>query len=286
MNAVFSETAPTPGAIAVDKIKKFGWNTQTNMSGTIKFLHKSQIKVDTTYQRELCLRNVRQIAREWDWSLFGRLTVGERADGSFFVCDGQHRLAAALNRSDIQQIPCEVFQSSGPAEEARIFLGMNTTHNIVTKIQLFKALVAVGDPVATAVQSTVNELGLTVPKKSGGNQPSRISCVAALMRAWELDPIGAETSLRVAKKVAVDSSITNELFRGIFTLHRKLKAIGDSILNHTEKLISSGHAAIMGSIRNHVMLMGVGGERAFAAGVLAVINKNKRKKIEIDGLTF
>lgn len=286
MNTVFSETAPTPGATAIDKIKKFGWNQQTNKSGAVEFIHKSQIKVDTTYQREINISNVRKIAREWDWSLFGIITVGQRSDGSYWVCDGQHRLAAAMNRSDVQMVPCEIFQSSGPAEEAGTFIGRNGTHLMVSRIALFKAMVVIGDPIATAIQTKLNDLLLTIPNHSGGNNPNKISCIAALMKAWEIDPKDAEVSLCLSRKIAIEQGITNDLFRGIFYLQRKLKSIGDTITNHTGKLLSAGHTAIMHSIRNHVMLMGTGSDRAFAAGILAVINKGKHKKIEIDGLTF
>jgi hypothetical protein len=47
---------------------------------------------------------IRQIARHWDWDLCLPLVVSRRADGSLYVIDGQHRLAAARIRGDIDHL--------------------------------------------------------------------------------------------------------------------------------------------------------------------------------------
>ncbi|NCC47398.1 MAG: hypothetical protein EOM16_10305 [Bacteroidia bacterium] len=287
MNTVFKEVAPTPNGPDIDKIEKFGWNTETGeLIGSYGFVHKRDINVDMTYQRHPKISSVRRISREWNWESLGVLYVGKRIDGRFYIIDGQHRLAAALNRSDVELLPCIIYQSSGPRFEAKMFLEINRKSRRVSPNETFKTNLVIGDPISTAIKRVADDLGIHVKEKSGGSSPRKISCIDTIVSAWKTNPTAAEKCFRLASAIAIDTAITKDLFLGLFTLNKKLEAIEDEVFNYSQRLIQAGHAEIMLSIRKYNTLLNKGGENTYASGILSVINKHRRNKIKVEGLVY
>src|SRR4051812_44439221 len=115
---VSQELAPSPNGRSVSKVEKFGWII-VDKRGVAMDIPKCSLHVDKSYQRDaLGSSKILRIAREWSWIACGRLIVGIRPDGSYVVIDGQHRKLAADKRSDIADLPCEVFEVLGPSQEA------------------------------------------------------------------------------------------------------------------------------------------------------------------------
>ena len=65
------------------------------------------------------------MADGWDWGFVRVLSVSHR-DNKYYVFDGEYRPLAAKKRSDIQKLPCPVFEGMSLADEANAFLGLNT----------------------------------------------------------------------------------------------------------------------------------------------------------------
>lgn len=284
------ESAPLPGtSVRVDKIQKFNWNTETGELGHNAMMDKWEINIDSSYQRNIYDGRVSTIAKNWRWEAFGRLLVGRRTDGRLFIVDGQHRLLAARKRSDIKELPCVVFNSRGSDHEADVFLVTNTARGPMTILQKFKALLIIGDPIAMAIKDTADALGLIIPEKSGGRKRQmgkdlNLNCIESIMVAWRINPQDAERCLVLCKEISNGYAITKDMFSGVFHLNQKMKKIGDSIFNHREKLKASGYVEIMSTIKNQQIILGYGGYLVAAAGVLAVINKSKRKKVIVEEL--
>ncbi|WEK43618.1 MAG: ParB N-terminal domain-containing protein [Candidatus Sphingomonas colombiensis] len=121
-----------------------------------------QLGIDPLYQRQLDQRShqlIARIAAGWDWNLFQPLVVARRPDGALFVVDGQHRLAAAKARGDIQQLPCVIFASAAPAEEADVFVKLNQERRPLTAFALYNAAIATGDPAVIALDAIIRETG-------------------------------------------------------------------------------------------------------------------------------
>ena len=285
------ESAPVPGTnIRTDKIQKFNWNTQIGELGSNAMIDKWEINIDTSYQRNILDSRVLTIAKNWQWEAFGRLLVGNRSDGGRFIVDGQHRLLAARKRSDIKDLPCVVFNSRGSKHEADVFLVSNTLRGPMTALQKFKALLIIGDPVAIGIKDAADSLGLTIPEKSGGRrknplgEESSLNCIEALVNAWRTNAKDAERCLVLCKEISKEYAITKDLYEGVFYLNQKMKKIGDFVYNYRDKLIACGYVSIVSTIKNQQIILGYGGYRVSASGLLAVINKNKRKKIIIEEL--
>jgi hypothetical protein len=126
-------------------------------------IHKHDLNIDHTYQREnVIISKVQQIQASWSWIGCGTILVALRHDGSYWVMDGQHRVLAARNRSDIDELPCLVFAVESKTDEAAGFLVANTQRKPVTAIAKYKAMVLTNDPTAMAVDEVLRRLGLEV----------------------------------------------------------------------------------------------------------------------------
>lgn len=156
---------------------------------SIEWVPPAELEIDPGYQRSIefaaSQRQVRKIAERWDWDLFGMLLVSRRPDDRMFVVDGQHRLAAARLRGDIDMLPCSIARRAGPAEEARLFIAANRTRRTVATLDDFHAAVAAGDPESLLIQKLVVGAGLKVGRHpdAKGYGPNEVGYIAGLRKA-------------------------------------------------------------------------------------------------------
>lgn len=122
-------------------------------------IHVNELQVAEAYQRTIVPAQVKRIARELDADAFGSLTVGERADGSLWVVDGLQRVTAA-KQIGIEMVPCDVFMSSGPEHEARVFRLKNKHRTNVSATALFRAQLTEGDPQSVEIAEVIRAAGL------------------------------------------------------------------------------------------------------------------------------
>jgi hypothetical protein len=132
------------------------------------------LRIDEAYQRVISGKQsqslIREIAENWDWRLCAPLTVSHRADEAgemaFFVIDGQHRLAAAEMRGDIEELPCIISVFGGFEEEALAFIAINTARRQVTALDKYHARVAAKEPLALKIKAAVADADLSVARNS------------------------------------------------------------------------------------------------------------------------
>lgn len=142
------------------------------------------LNIDTTYQA-LAPRNprlIKEIARQFDLAVFGRLRVVRRANGSLFVVDGRHRLEGAKLAGRLF-VPCDIYNVHDRKREIEIFLACNTRIRKVPQGMLFMAEVAAGDQEAVALNRLVQEAGLAIVDANTAKQEfavPKIACIAAL----------------------------------------------------------------------------------------------------------
>lgn len=139
-----------------------------------------QLVVDDAYQRVLDEARVERIAEEFDPALLGTLEVSTR-NGKAAVFDGQHRLAA-LRRRGASTAPCLVHDGLTVAEEAALFVALQTQRKPLRPLDRFKARLVAGDPDAIDIKAVVEQHGYTVGE--GGDHPHSIGAVTALDRAY------------------------------------------------------------------------------------------------------
>jgi hypothetical protein len=141
------------------------------MPPSIENRHPSELRIDDSYQRSIDTRPsqtlIERIARKWDWRMCLPLVVSKREDGSLYVIDGQHRLAAAQLRGDIPFLPCCVSVYGSVADEAAMFVAMNRARRQINRLDDFHAAQAGGDTEALTIARIVQSVGFTVSRKTG-----------------------------------------------------------------------------------------------------------------------
>jgi hypothetical protein len=153
---------------------------------SIEWRALTELAIDEAYQRDANRRAVLAIAKAWDWRLCAPLTVARRGDpASFFVIDGQHRLEAARLRGDIAHLPCLVSAFESVAEEAGMFVEINTRRQKVSPLETFRAELAAGDAKAQQVARIVANAGLHIARHSNPNswKPGHISAIQGIKGA-------------------------------------------------------------------------------------------------------
>jgi hypothetical protein len=152
----------------------------------LQYCSPDQLQIDESYQRSLDAGGsqalIRRIAVHWDWGLCQPLFVARRGDGVLYVVDGQHRLAAAKLRGDIWQLPCVVASFEDGASEAAAFVALNQQRRPLSKLQLFKAAVASGDPEALTIVRACEDAGLRISSSSNldASPPGSLSNIGGL----------------------------------------------------------------------------------------------------------
>jgi hypothetical protein len=136
---------------------------------SIEWVSVDDLLVDGDYQRSIesdpSRRLIASIAAHWDWRLCMPLAVSRRNEGRF-VIDGQHRLAAAKMRSDIQHLPCCIASYEGAADEAAMFVAANRARRAISRLDDFHAALIAGDEDAIEVSRVVQASGLKVSRQT------------------------------------------------------------------------------------------------------------------------
>ena len=180
------------------------------------------LRIDASYQRgmeEPVSQNlIARIARGWNWDLCQPLTVSRRANGHLYVIDGQHRLAAARRRGDIAELPCVVVNYADAAAEAASFVAINQQRKALSKLDLFRAAVASGQPRALAISRALAKAGLSIAPHSNFTcwKPGAVLFIGGIERAWERNG----EAIAVAALNALAAAFAGQVLRYGGTLYR------------------------------------------------------------------
>lgn len=167
-------------------------NPQQGIRPSLEFRRIPDLLIDDSYQRSIetgpSQSLVRRIAVNWDWSLCQPLVVARRDDGSLWVIDGQHRLAAARLRNDLYDLPCVVVPSRSPADEAAAFVALNQERRPLSKMDVFRAALEAGDEQAGIIQAAMDAHGYSLAKSTNPDtwKPLQITNVGGLQRCLAL----------------------------------------------------------------------------------------------------
>lgn len=255
---------------------------------TYMTINKHLLHVDLDYQREQTSREkVLKIAREFNWSDFGTLTVGcrglpEDESSKYWIIDGGHRWRAALNRDDIADLPCMVMLTEGVADEAMTFVRTNTLVSNVSAFHRLRALHTAKDPFALKVYEILDRHGYRVSKSKETKRSVR--GVEFFMRAVAMDARSADRTLELCAYIAEpEESIPKSVMAGVYYLISKESAVGADITTgaHREKLKMVGLANLAIATMREKHLVGKGGDRVDGNAILDVLNKGRRNKLTL-----
>ncbi|MFJ8573583.1 DUF6551 family protein [[Kitasatospora] papulosa] len=120
-----------------------------------------------------------KLARIWDPEVLLVATVSKREDGKYYLIDGQHSTAVAVEKEGPEFLrDCMVYENLDAEMEAKLFLSANRDRKPVKPYDNFRVAITASDPLATRVQDEVKSCGLEV---AAGTSPNRVGAVQALM---------------------------------------------------------------------------------------------------------
>lgn len=167
-----------------------------------------------TYQREVAPHRAARIAAEFNQAKLGVLVVNRRADGTYTILDGQHRLAA-IRILGIPDARCIVMDGLSEAEEADYFRFQNENVRSLTYYDLYNAGVCAGDLHYTTMRDILAKHGYRV-RKSG--RPNGIAAVEALTKIVQLYGFEALENLLALTRATWPNDVTavrRELLAGL-----------------------------------------------------------------------
>ncbi len=265
-----------------DKVTRYNW-TVRNAPGEFLMIHKNELEVDPAYQRNrINQRRVDALTRAWDWIACGCLVVALRDDNKWFVVDGQHRKLAADQRSDIQELPCLVFETAHRREEAASFLAINQGRVGVGSVDRYRAQLLSGDKTATAVETLLQSTGHRAGEKASART---VSCVQCLYR------LAADDQPRLARlwpllvELHPDGPMSELVIKALWMVDRWLDERSVTQPPYREKLVVIGGQGLHQEIRREMAMIGQTGPRVGACAVAKYLNKQRmpaRFKIELN----
>ena len=143
----------------------------------LQLIPATDLKVDTRAQRAMDDRHMESLKNSFDVRKVGAVIVSERSDGSRYILDGQHRIFGAQGCGFDGGIPAIVHRGLTLAEEAELFLALNS-NKAVPLMEKFKTRVTAGDKQASAVNHIVEDEGFSVGQAARSDHS--ISAVAQL----------------------------------------------------------------------------------------------------------
>lgn len=177
----------------------------------------SSIDVDYTYQRELDRKRVAKMVAEYDPSLIGVIEVSKRADDTYRVIDGQHRLfvvRAAHQLGTKAHIACNVHTGLTPEQEAQLFFDIDSKRRRLTGWDRWNARRGAGEQIVMDIERLAREHGLTIDPAP---RERHLRCVGACEKLVDLaglDVLDETLRLAVAAYAGVPDSLRAEIVHG------------------------------------------------------------------------
>lgn len=259
-----------------DKVGLYGWKI-TDAPGALSNLNKTLLQIHPAYQRAATDDKINGIASKWSWVACGALIVGKR-NKDFWVIDGQHRLLAALKRSDIKTLPCLVFQTSSVSQEAQGFLDANTARRPVATLDKYRAALAASDPLALVVDAMLQKLGIAVTLSL--HKAHTLKCIGFILTRAKEDPFALEEVLVAAMEICGTAPLHERALASLWYLHRNAEVdLSDKRLR--ARLKAMGSENILNAAAKAAAYYANGGMRVWAEGVLNEVNRGLRNKISL-----
>ena len=244
-------------------------------------LRVDQLLVDHSYQRTLLTdHTVMRIARFFNWTMFGSLSVMKRGD-KHYVTDGQHRLEAVKLRGDIDHVPCVIHESESLEDEAKAFVGLNTKRKVVCAIDKYRALLVSGDPEVCEINKRLVKEGFSI---GTGDTCNTVSFVSCLMGTWRGNKNMAIDSLVMQREIMLANSeehkgLDNRVHQGIYLIGSRIDV---PLLSLVQKFNRWPQAKYLANIK--LVAIEHGGDvshQAQCAGVLKCLNHGLRNRIAL-----
>jgi hypothetical protein len=246
----------------------------------LRWIPLGKMKVSERAQREQKSHRVNHLIAHFDLDKLGKFTVSERPDGFFYVIDGQHRLAAMLEKgyTEIDEVQCWVYTGLTEGQEAEEFLGLNDVLT-VDSMTKFKVGVEAKRTVETDIDRIVRLQELVVsPQKVNG----AISAVDTLRRIYTRSgPKVLRRTLIIVRDSYGNPGLLANVLEGVgLVCHRWGDELDDQRLIKSLSTVHAGVSGILGRAEQLKMSTGARKGHCVAAAVVEVYNRSKGPKLQ------
>lgn len=147
-------------------------------------LRPSQIRVDELYQRDLDVKRVDRIVKEFNGDTFNEPKISCRS-GIYWVFDGQHSIAAwrKLHNGEDEPIQCKVFKGMTWVDECEAFIRQNGISKDPTTNQKLRAAYNEKRPDVLSMVQGAELVGFVVDF-SASKIDNRIVATSTLFKAY------------------------------------------------------------------------------------------------------
>ncbi len=263
------------------KIERYGWKSLDGGPGQMLWIEKEKLLVDHAYQRsEVSEPKVLRIASEWSWMACGVILVARR-DGRLYVYAGQHRVLAAMRRSDITKMPCMVFDVVEAKQEAIAFLREGANRKPLTAADKFKAAVMAEDEASVFVSQLIESAGRVASTTTG---PGTVRCVALLQHHAKNNSDDLKRLWPLVVEVCKGNPLHERILDGLMYIELRMPD-GQSLTDRiwSDRLRKIGYEVLLISAARMSAAYSVGGAKIWAQGMLEAINKGLRNRLVIRG---
>lgn len=152
------------------------------------------LDLKSEFQRPLDKNRVKKIQEAWNADLWDMPIVNIHPDTfDMSLVDGQHRVAAAVaTLTEDTMVECRITHVADPG---RLFVAINTSKRRVSALDIFKALVDAGDPVAMSTAALAGKHGFRVVH---GSEARIINAARILQNLYSLDVKALDKTLETA----------------------------------------------------------------------------------------
>lgn len=262
------------------KVDRYRW-IMKDTPGTQMAINKMELRVNPEYQRHLVIDKVVKMAASWSWIACNVITVGMR-EGVCWVVDGQHRVAAAMRRSDITELPCIVFELEAVQDEARGFLNINDLRKSMTSVDRLRASAVAGDEAAKQFEALCTRLGLTLARN--GNSPGTIKAAGWGMKRMAEDPVATTIVMELAAELCAADNlpVRDRLLGGLWHIHKHCTVnLTDARLR--KRIKDRGGKLLYDETVKASAFYARGGDRIWAIGMMNAINKGLQVRFTMRG---
>lgn len=154
------------------------------------------LRTDRSYQREIKQDLIQTIRNNWHDIAAGAIILSRRKDGSLWIVDGQHRVAAA-QMLKMTRLPAIIIEGLTIEQEAELRIEL-TTRKSDTPGEKFKARLVANEPKALSILEIASSLDVKIAldRQKGDS----VNALSALEYIWDVDKgVTLKTILKIIK---------------------------------------------------------------------------------------
>lgn len=267
----------------LDKIDRYQWSREIGPEGEFHRIHKSDLNVDESFQRRLSEQHCKDIAKKWSWAACGTLIVAKTNYG-LMVVDGQHRLMAAMRRSDVKELPCMVFQNIDTAKAASIFLKVNERRKALPITQKFKAYITAGDVIAKEILQDATSLGYKIPTSPSSRVGGVLHPLKSIYDAYCENMDLAKKSLALCVALIGGEALREPIYVGLYMFGKNMTVYHTPVSfdQYKKRLLKIGYITLQAEIDRYKAVSNFKGPSAYGIGILNAYNKGLKNIYRVD----